>query len=312
MIDINAMDFIQSFNLKRATIGLVGHGFVGRAVEAFFRDAKTNEPKVGKILINDKAKPELNTLREVVAESEVIFVAVPTPMRQDGSCYTGFVEEVIGHVNATAKELQRNLDSFIVVVKSTVRPGFTEEMQDKYLPMRVCFSPEFLTEKNSIEDFRKTNRIIVGGDQEDALVVCKYFMDADPNPVRMNTRYILQCDPTVAEMTKLFANGMLTAKVIFSNEVYQICEKIGISYDEVRHLAALDPRVGLFHTQVPGPDGNLGYGGHCFPKDIQNLRAVAKECGVPEKMFTAMIERNAEVREDKDWEQMKDRAVTNN
>lgn len=311
MIDINANDFIQSFNLKRGTVGLVGHGFVGRAIDAFFRDEK-GEPKCGKILINDRAKPELQTLKEVVAESEVIFVAVPTPMRKDGSCYTGFVEEVLGHIAVTAKELQRNLDSFVVVIKSTVWPGFVEEMQNRFLPMRICFSPEFLTEKNSVDDFKKTNRIIVGGDQEDALVVCKYFLEADPQRVYDGRRTILATDSTTAEMVKLYANGMLTAKVIFSNEVYLICEKLGVRYDEVRLLACLDARIGAGHTMVPGPDGSLGYGGHCFPKDIQNLRAVARELGTNERLFTAMIDRNAEIREDKDWEQMKDRAVTDN
>ena len=311
MIDINATDFIQNFDLKKGTVGLVGHGFVGKAVDAFFRDDQGN-PKVGKILINDKAKPELNTLREVVQESEVIFVAVPTPMRKDGSCYTGFVEEVIRSISETAKDLQRNLDSFVVIVKSTVYPGFLEEMQNKFLPMRLTFSPEFLTEANSIQDFKKTNRIIVGGDPEDALVVCKFFAEADRLPVDEGRRVIIAIDGTTAEMVKLYANGMLTAKVIFSNEVYLICQKLGVDYSDVRMLACLDGRIGIGHTMVPGPDRQLGYGGHCFPKDIQNLRAVARELGTGEKMFTAMIERNDEVREKKDWVDMKDRAVTDN
>lgn len=310
MIDINATDFIQSFDLKRGTIGLVGHGFVGKAIEAFFRDSN-NVAKCG-ILINDKAKPELNTLREVVKESEVIFIAVPTPMRKDGSCFTGYVEEVIKSINETAKELQRNLDSFVLVVKSTVPPGFIEEMQNRYLPMRLTFSPEFLTEANSVADFKKTNRIIVGGDTEDALIVCKYFLEADPAPVNDGRRVILATDSTTAEMVKLYANGMLTAKVIFSNEVYLICEKLGVKFEDVRLLACLDQRIGVGHTKVPGPDGQLGYGGHCFPKDIQSLRAIARILETGEKMFTAMIERNEEIREKKDWLEMKERAVTEN
>jgi UDPglucose 6-dehydrogenase len=295
-----------------ATVGLVGHGFVGKAVDAFFN-------KKCKVLINDKAKPELQTLKDVVAESELIFVCVPTPMRKDGSCYTGFIEEVLQSIKETARGMNRNLDSFIVVVKSTVYPGFTEAMQEKHLPMRVTFSPEFLTEKNSIEDFKKTNRIIVGGDEDDAVVVCKYFYEADPEacdpekcPDPWKLRNILQTDPTTAEMVKLYANGILTAKVIFSNEVHQICQKLGTNYDEVRMLACLDGRIGAGHTLVPGPDGQLGYGGHCFPKDIQNLRAVARDVGVQEKLFTAMIDRNDELREKKDWLDMKERAVPEN
>lgn len=308
MIDINATDFIQRFDLKKATVGLVGHGFVGKAVDAFFRE-EDGSPKVSKILINDRAKPELNTLTDVVRESEVIFVAVPTPMRKDGSCYTGFVEEVIGAINQTAKDIQRNLDTFVIVVKSTVYPGFLEDMQAKFLPLRITFSPEFLTEANSVQDFKKTNRIIVGGDSDDALVVCKYFYEADRQPVDTGRRVIIATDGNTAEMVKLYANGMLTAKVIFSNEVYLICQKLGINYEEVRQIACLDGRIGAGHTLVPGPDGQLGYGGHCFPKDIQNLRAVARELGTGERLFTAMIDRNEEVREKKDWLEMKNRAV---
>lgn len=311
MIDINATDFIGSFNLKRGTVGLVGHGFVGKAIEAFFRDEK-GDPKCEKILINDKAKPELQTLTEVVKESEVIFVAVPTPMRKDGSCYTGFVEEVLGHINSTAKELGRSLDSFVITIKSTVYPGFIEEMQDKFLPMRICFSPEFLTEKNSVHDFKTTNRIIVGGDQEDALVVCKFFAEADRMRVDSGQRVILATDPTTAEMVKLYANGILTAKVMFSNEVFLMCQKLGVEFNEVRLMACLDQRIGTGHTMVPGPDGQLGYGGHCFPKDIQNLRAVSRQLETGEKMFTAIIDRNEEIREKKDWLDMKERAVTEN
>ena len=309
MLDINSTDFFTNFKMSEGTVGLVGHGFVGKAVDAFFFGKC-------KVLVHDKAMPELQTLKEVVAGSEVIFVCVPTPMRKDGSCFTGFIEEVLGNIKETARGLNRNLDTFVVVIKSTVYPGFTEEMQNKFLPMRITFSPEFLTEKNSVQDFKETNRIIVGGDEDDAVIVCKYFAEADPARLELEDpwkrRLIMQTDPTTAEMVKLYANGILTAKVIFSNEVYQICQKLGTNYEEVRMLAVLDSRIGAGHTIVPGPDGQLGYGGHCFPKDIQNLRAVAKQCGVQEKMFTAMIDRNDELRENKDWLEMKERAVTEN
>lgn len=305
-IDINATDFMPNFKLADATIGVVGHGFVGKAVEAFFKETCNT------ILVNDKAEPESTPLRDIVARAEVIFVCVPTPMRRDGSCYTGFIEEVIKNIKDLARELNRNLDSFVTVVKSTVYPGFLEDMQEMHLPMRLTFSPEFLTEANSVDDFKKTNRIIVGGDEDDAMIVLKYFADADVKRVEDGRRILLQCDPTTAEMVKLYANGILTAKVIFSNEIYQMCQKLGIDYNEVKSLAVLDTRIGAGHTTVPGPDGQLGYGGHCFPKDVQNLRASAKLLGVNEKMFTAMIERNDELREKKDWLEMRERAVTEN
>jgi UDPglucose 6-dehydrogenase len=253
----------------------------------------------------------LSTLEDVITRSEVICVAVPTPMRKDGSCYTGFLEEVLQNIAATAKKVERDLDSFVVVIKSTVYPGFTEEMQDRHLPMRIVFSPEFLTEANSVEDFKTTNRIIVGGDHDDALVVCKYFAEADLKMVESGRRLILYTSPTTAELVKLFSNGILATKVIFCNEMYDICEKLGVNYEDVRQLAVLDDRIGAGHTRVPGPLNNMrGYDGSCFPKDINNLRSFAKKIGVAERLFSAVIDRNNDLRPDKGWEDLKDRAVT--
>src|SRR6266702_3188083 len=110
-------------------------------------------------------------------------------------------------------------------------------------------------------------------------------------------------------MVKLFTNGILATKVMFCNEVYQMCQKLGISYEDIRSIACLDERVGPSHTHVPGPDGDFGVGGHCLPKDLNNLRFVAHELGVSEQMLTAVLQRNDELRKNRDWEQMKGRAV---
>lgn len=302
MIDINATDFIERFDPKNGTVGVVGHGYVGHAVEVFFH-------KVFDVKVYDKVKEELHTLKDVVTSSEVIFVCVPTPMRQDGSCYTGIVEDVLSAIATTAKDNNRSMGSFVVVVKSTVYPGFTKKMKQLFPGMRLLFSPEFLTEKNSIEDFEKTKRVLLGGEIEDARVVFKYFEARLPEKVKNNQTVVVQVDPTVAELAKLYTNGILMTKILFSNEVYQICQKLDADYEEVRTLACIDDRIGRSHTSVPGHDGQLGAGGHCFPKDINNLRHVARELGIDEKIFTAVIDRNNELREDKDWEKMKGRAV---
>lgn len=302
MIDINAEDFMKTFDIKNATIGVVGHGYVGQAVEAFFADHCT-------VIVHDKAKPELQSITEIVQKSELIFICVPTPMKNDGSCYTGIIEEVLASIAHIADCVGRNRDSFVCLIKSTIPACFTEQMQNKFLPMRILFSPEFLTEKSSIADFKKTNRIIFGGEHADALVASKYFSSVQPDRVENDRLVLLQCDPTVAEMVKLYTNGMLMTKVLFSNEMYQLCQKLGVDYEEVRSIAVLDPRIGASHTTVPGHDGQLGAGGHCFPKDINSLRAICREWNVSEKIFSAVIERNLELRQDKDWEKMKDRAV---
>lgn len=301
-VNINALDFFQSFQISRCTVGVIGHGYIGRAVHEFFEGSC-------RVMVYDKAMPEFGTLTDVVGESEVIFVAVPTPMRNDGSCHTGIVESVLADIKSKAREMGRSLESFIVVIKSTVVPGFTVSAQEKFFPMRILFSPEFLTEKNSVQDFKTTNRIILGGAEDDAKVVSTYFNAVQPARVANDELLLLHCDSIVAELVKLYSNGILAAKVMFSNEMYLICRKLGASFEDVRVLATLDRRIGDSHTRVPGHDGDLGFGGHCFPKDVASLKSIAENLGTGERLITAIIERNEELRQKKDWLEMKGRAV---
>jgi UDPglucose 6-dehydrogenase len=303
-VDINAPDFVDSFDKSKALVGIIGQGFVGSAMKAYFDRHEVP------VVAYDKFKPEFSTLEEVVKKADVIFVCVPTPMRQSGECYTGIPEDVFADIDRTAKEIGRPTDSFVCCLKSTVPAGFTDGLRKKYPHMRITFSPEFLTEKNSVQDMIQANRIIVGGATEDSAVVLQFFLAADQRRVDEGKVVLIQCPAAAAEMAKLFGNGLLFTKVVFSNEIYALCKKMGINYDEVRFLTSLDPRIGGGHTQVPGPDGFLGAGGHCFPKDMHNLKFLAESVGLNEDLFSAVLQRNGELREEKDWEKMNDRAVT--
>ena len=303
-MDINAPDFVDSFKLDEAVVGIVGQGFVGSAMKAFF------ERKV-KCLTYDKFKPETGTtLEEVVKGSDIIFVCVPTPMRRNGECYTGIPEEVFNDISRVADEVGRPKNSFVCCLKSTVPPGFTDTMRNTHKDMRIVFSPEFLTEKNAVGDMINANRVIVGGEYEDARIVLQFFLSVDHRRIDEGKCVLIATNAAAAEMAKLFGNGILFAKVLFSNEVYKLCQAMGIDYQEVRILGALDPRVGASHTAVPGPDSHLGAGGHCFPKDMHNLKFLADVYSTDELMFSAVLKRNGELRDEKDWEKMEDRAVT--
>lgn len=332
-VDINAEDFLATFDMTKATVGQVGYGFIGNAVVELFRP-------FCQVHVYDKAgyegrqKPAnvslLPSMDLLVKEPQVIFVAVPTPMRKSGECDTRIVESVLQDIQNSAAKIGRDLGDFIVVIKSTVPPGFTSRMRDKYA-LRLLFSPEFLTEANAVQDFKKTNRVILGGEVEDARVVFKYFEGVWPG--RQIESYnghpdgpvsIIQCDSTVAEMVKLSTNVHLTAKVMISNELYLICQKLGVNYDDVKILTQIDRRIGTSHMNVPGPDGHLGYGGHCFVKDTQSLAYIAEELGTSStpnpnstdndgsdtNLFRALHSRNLGVRADRDWEAQKGRAVS--
>lgn len=301
-IDINALDFMDSFDIQKAAVGIIGQGFVGSSMKAYF------ERKM-KVLTYDKYKSGSGTLPDLLKESDIVFVCVPTPMNKDGSCHTGIVEDVLSDINITIHEIGRPLDSIIICLKSTVPPGFTEAARKTRPDMRIVFSPEFLTERNALSDMLQSNRIVVGGEDSDAVVVLRYFLAVDERRVDEGKCVLVQCDSTVAEMAKLYTNGILFTKVLFSNEVYAMCEKLNVQYDEVRSVSCLDKRIGSSHTTVPGPDGFKGAGGHCLIKDLHSLRTVARQLNVPEKIFTAVLERNVDVRELRDWELLKGRAV---
>ena len=121
--------------------------------------------------------------------------------------------------------------------------------------------------------------------------------------------HIIKTDSTHAEMVKYLTNTFLSVKVSFANEIYQLCNNLNIDYDKVVEYATLDDRLGLSHWNVPGPDGDFGFGGHCFPKDLSALLHLTKQMSTTNNVLLATQRTNDEVRNDRDWENMKGRAV---
>ena len=275
---------------KTKTIGIIGQGFVGSAVYEGLKE----HYHIQTYDINlECTQPDLRSL--YYATDEIIFLCLPTPMEKDGSCHLGIIEPVLKELNTFGKK--------IVVVKSTIPPGTTERWNKEYENIDIVFNPEFLTEANSIEDFKNQNRIIIGGPRPATTKVRRLFKKAFPRVALIKT------GSTVAEMVKYFTNCFLATKVSFANEMYQICQGLNIDYDKVIEYAQYDTRIGNSHLEVPGPDGDFGYGGHCFPKDMQALISVAQDLGIPAVMLMAAHFKNSDVRKNRDWEDQKGRAV---
>ena len=241
-------------------IGIIGQGFVGNAVYNKFKNYYN-------VLTFDLDKTICNSSFEKInKDCKYIFVCLPTPMNTDGSCYTGIVEDLLTMLDNRSKEISQ---SKIVVVKSTIPPGTTKKWNDKFDNLSVVFNPEFLTEANAVKDYENQNRIILGGPKNETLQLNSIFSKVFPNAKIINT------NSTDAEMVKYTTNSFLAMKVSFANEIYQICKKVNADYDKVIESTIQDDRLGTSHWKVPGPDGDFGYGGHCFPKDINALISVA-------------------------------------
>ena len=288
-------------------IGIVGQGFVGTAV----KEVMSNYYECNTFDI--KQECNCDTLQELVTNSEVIFVCVPTPMNRDGSCNTDIVEDVISDINDAVwvDRLNHNPRAMshnpktdkIVVIKSTVPPGTTDRLNKENDNVTVIFNPEFLTEANFIEDFKNQDRIIIGGDRPATTKVRQMFSVAFPETP------IVKTGSTTAEMVKYMTNTFLATKVSFANEIKMISDKLGIDYDKVVEYATYDDRLGKSHWSVPGPDGHGGFGGSCFPKDINALIDVAINLGVEPKVLKGTWETNLKVRPEQDWKELKGRAV---
>ena len=288
-------------------IGIIGQGFVGTAVREKFRKTHT-------VLAYDKFSEDnsstytldaelgaKNTLTELIQHCSVIFTCVPTPMFEDGECDTSIVESVVNEI----AELCGDTQSVTLILKSTVPPGTTAKLNEISDKVLITFSPEFLTEANSIEDFDKQDRIVLGIDYMEAVEpVRNTFTEAFPDAK------IIVLNSREAEMSKYMTNLFLATKVSFFNDMYSVCDKLGINYTDTIEAVMHDPRIGKSHYMVPGPDGDRGYGGHCFPKDMEAIMFIADEnqIRVPTLMGASLT--NRLVRTNKDWEEMEGRAVS--
>ena len=272
-------------------IGIIGQGFVGTAVREGLKKYHTI-----RTYDLDETKRNCDSIEELVDKSTVLFVCLPTPMNKDGSCNTDIVEGMVTELDNLA--LIRQCANRVVVIKSTIPPGTTEKLNEECKHIQVIFNPEFLTEANFIDDFKNQDRIIIGGPRPASTRVRQLFYKAFPKA------HIIKTGSTTAEMVKYMTNTFLTTKVSFANEIYEICESLGVDYDKVTEYATYDERLGKSHWAVPGPDGDLGFGGHCLPKDVS---AIVKEFG--SELLKTVLEVNDKVRENKDWEEMKGRAV---
>ena len=275
-------------------VGIIGQGFVGTALkEAFSPHCK--------VQTYDKFRNDLSThenIADVSCGCDAVFVCVPTPMKPDGSCDTSIVDDV-------CEEIQRG---GIIVIKSTVPPGTTFQKNfGDTITCPVVFNPEFLMERSATEDFKNTKRVVLGGPHEATSVLKQFYLKVFPDAE------IIETDSKTAEFVKYITNCFLAVKVSMANEFSLLCSALGVDYSKVIEYATYDERLGKSHWAVPGPDGKLGFGGSCFPKDLNAIISVAESLlrdGSQVDTLKGAWRTNLKVRPEKDWEQLKGRAVT--
>lgn len=271
-----------------ATIGIIGFGFVGQAIAFGFTTTSKGKDK---IFYYDKYKDTIS-LEDVIDRSEFIFIALPTPMKEDESGIDlSIIEESIKEIAKFTNETDK-----IVIIKSTVTPGTTTSLGKKYPKTKFAFNPEFLTEANYLEDFLNAQKTIIGASED---LVSRRIAVLYKSHFPKTTIY--QTDPTTAETVKYFANAFLSTKVTFANFFYDFCQKIGIKYEEVKKMAATDPRIVDSHLDVTTV---RGFGQKCLPKDLVALIGEFKKLKVNADFFETIWKYNKKVRKTYDWKEV--------
>lgn len=255
-------------------IGIIGLGFVGNAIRKTF---EIDPHRFELVLVdNDPTKGCLGTYQQL-KYCDGIFVCVPSPQRNDGSCDTSILEVVL-----------ENLSDYtgVIISKVTAPPQVYARLNNKY--QNLVYSPEFLTAANAVDDYRQSTYAIIGGN------VKAYRMEAE-RILKSSLPYVIgisHCSIKEASLTKYTINSFLATKVLFFNELYELASKTGIDFNNVVELVKLDERLGISHMQVPGPDGKFGFGGACFPKDTSALLKFAEENGINLNVLDSAVKKN--------------------
>ena len=281
-------------------IGIIGNGFVGRATQIFAKNYDALDKfKPIPVYIYDirpeACDPPGITLEELDRECDLLFFCLPTPLHHDGSCYTRILEETIAKCPTNPYK----------VIRSTVPVGFAAK--------HGCyFIPEFLTEANWEDDFRRMKEWVVGippATAPEQVYVNDEFKSRIQALIKQshNNRAIDSDQVTFtttneAEMLKLMKNCFLSAKVGLMNEFYDFCRATHTDYNRVTTLAKRDARMGVSHFQVPGADGRRGFGGTCFPKDTHSLYCQMNAHGITPHIYPAILARNdTSDRPEREW-----------
>ena len=245
----------------------------------------------------DKFKPELCSeeyLKDLILNAEVIFICVPTPMKITGEIDYSSVHNSIEQIIPEAMKLGKNPQDILIVIRSTAVSGTTDKLTWKY-PFRFAFNPEFLREEHAIEDMENTDRVIIGANDEKSANQLKDIYE----PIFPNAKYVIVTIKE-AEMIKYVANVMLASQITIANEIYQICKAMGINYEIIKKAILLDTRIGR-NIDVPGWDGDLGFGKKCFPKDLRALIRLSQEHEYDPYLLQEIWRTNEKVRKNKDW-----------
>lgn len=263
-------------------VSIIGVGFVGDAMRKSFT------VKGIKVYAYDKYK-KFNTFKECL-DSKFMFLCLPTIFNKSTFEYDK------NPIYETCEKLVKYNYKGLVIIKSTVEPETTIRLCKKYSMLKFIHNPEFLTAATAYEDFHNQTHIVLGKGlnitDDEIFELKKFFISLYKNAD------ISICSSTESESMKSFVNCFYAVKIQFFNELYQLCQKNGSDYNTIKNLMLKNGWINPMHTNVPGPDNQLSYGGNCFPKDTLALLHYMKNNETEHKVLKATIKERNKMRND--------------
>ena len=281
MIDSKINNQINN-NIKSLSISICGLGFVGNAIYQTLKEFDDIELHIYDLYKEIGIKTDL-------LKTEILFLCLPTPFDEIKSEFS------ITELDNILNFLNTNNYTGVILIKSTIIPNTTNMFSDKYINLKLIHNPEFLSARTAIEDFKNQKHIILGISKNcthDNITFIsnfykKYFVDN-----------ISVCDSNTSECVKLYCNSFYAVKVQFFTELFLTCNKLNTNYNNVKDLMLKNNWINPMHTNVPGPDNNISYGGACFPKDTNAICSFMEKNNIPNEVIKATIKERNSMRED--------------
>ena len=257
-------------------LGIIGLGFVGNAIQQYFKNT----------FIYDKYK-NINSFNTII-NTDILFICLPTL----------FCDKLLNYdmteIDSTIELLNNNNYKGIILIKSTITPEYLVNVNNKYESLKIIHNPEFLSAKTAVEDFANQKHIILGHTSQSinsVNTIYKFYQLYLPNAS------ISIVSSVESSLVKLSCNSFYASKIQFFTEIYLLCEKLNVSYTRVKELMLKNNWINPMHTDIPGHDNMLSFGGACFPKDISALNQCLIKNEIPNMVINGVLEERNKMRQ---------------